>query len=380
MANREVNLTKYVRCSGTKRYCPVILTSNGKVKPDVVLVDGKEERHPEGSYYLDWTEDGKRFRRSVGKNAADALARRLAQESRLNARSHGIAVPAADSAQKRDVATAAAGYLAEIRLSKKPKTYAAYSKALEYFQESCPKKNLEDIDRTDLVNFSAFLRDTKEQAPRSCWNKFNHVMVFLNAVNVRAMPRKDDWPKFTEEEPEIYEPEELDALFAVCDADEKLWFEFFLMTGMREQEVMYTYWSDINLRNATIRVTAKPDRGWTPKAYRARTIPIHAKLVSALSVRKPKTNVCPIVFPTNGCRPRPDFLKHLKAAAERAELNEESFWLHKFRSTFATRALRAGNDLRTVQRWLGHKDIKSTMRYLRADESEAVRERVAAMF
>ena len=27
---------------------------------------------------------------------------------------------------------------------------------------------------------------------------------------------------------------------------ERLWFEFFLMTGMREQEVMYTYWADIN--------------------------------------------------------------------------------------------------------------------------------------
>jgi hypothetical protein len=34
------------------------------------------------------------------------------------------------------------------------------------------------------------------------------------------------------------------------------------MTGMREQEVMYTYWSDINLTASTIRVSHKPDRGW----------------------------------------------------------------------------------------------------------------------
>ena len=44
----------------------------------------------------------------------------------------------------------------------------------------------------------------------------------------------------------MYEKEELDKLFAACDAEERLWYEFFLMTGMREQEVMYTYWTDVN--------------------------------------------------------------------------------------------------------------------------------------
>jgi hypothetical protein len=38
-----------------------------------------------------------------------------------------------------------------------------------------------------------------------------------------------------------------------------------------------------------------------------------------------------------------DFLDCLKAVAERAELNPEDFWLHKFRATFATRCLWAGN-------------------------------------
>ena len=59
---------------------------------------------------------------------------------------------------------------------------------------------------------------------------------------------KNDWPRYTEEEPEIYEDDELDTLFEACDDEERLWFEFFLMTGMREQEVMYTYWADINFK------------------------------------------------------------------------------------------------------------------------------------
>ena len=92
MANREVNLTKYVRLNGAKRYCPVVLTANGKVKPDWVFADGKEERHPEGSYYLDWYEGSKRIRRSVGRNAAEANNRRLIQEAALQAKARGVAL------------------------------------------------------------------------------------------------------------------------------------------------------------------------------------------------------------------------------------------------------------------------------------------------
>ena len=44
--------------------------------------------------------------------------------------------------------------------------------------------------------------------------------------------------------------------------------------------------------------------------------------------------------------------------------------LHKFRATFATHALQGGVDLRTVQSWMGHTDLASTMRYLRPARGE----------
>ena len=123
-----------------------------------------------------------------------------------------------------------------------------------YFLESCPKLHVEDIDRKDLLKFSAFLRDEKEQSPRSVYNKFENVMTFLKAQGIRGLVGKNDWPRFVEEEPEVYEKEELDTLFAKCDAKERLWFEFFLMTGMREQEVMHCSWADINLSRGTVTV------------------------------------------------------------------------------------------------------------------------------
>jgi integrase len=153
------------------------------------------------------------------------------------------------------------------------------------------------------------------------------------------------------------------------------------MTGMREQEVMYTYWSDVNFKANILRVTHKPDRGWTPKTYKEREIPIPKKLVEDLKVWKGKCDKeCPLVFPTAGCQPKLDFLDSLKAAAERADLEKVNFWLHKFRATFSTWSLWAGVDLRTVQQWLGHTDMESTMRYLKPARNQVVRDKVNEIF
>src|SRR5580700_5742562 len=92
MANREVNLTKRVQIPHGTRYCRVVLSANGRVKPDLVIVNGKQERHAEGAYYLEWREGAKRVRLSVGKDAADASARRLRKEAELNAINNGVAV------------------------------------------------------------------------------------------------------------------------------------------------------------------------------------------------------------------------------------------------------------------------------------------------
>ncbi len=362
MANREVNLTKRVQTPHGWRYCRILLSANGRVKPDVVVANGKEERHHEGAYYLEWRKGAKRVRLSVGKDAADASARRLRKEAELNAVNNGVAVmPENGQDGHRSLAAAISEYLEETTLTKKPKTLAAYTTALTYFTESCPKLFLEEIERKDLLKFCAFLRDVKEQAPRSCWNKFANVMSFLKANGIRGLVKKNDWPRYTEEEPEIYEPEELDKLLAACHEEERLWYEFFLMTGMREQEVMYTYWSDVNVAHATVRVSPK--------------------LVKSLKAWKAKADkTCGLVFPTAGCKPKLDFLDCLKAVAERAKLDQDNFWLHKFRATFATRCLWAGVDLRTVQQWLGHSDMESTMRYLKPSRSQHVRNKVNEIF
>jgi len=70
---------------------------------------------------------------------------------------------------------------------------------------------------------------------------------------------------------------------------------------------MHTYWSDLNFSECIVRVTHKPDLGWTPKAYKEPEIPVPERLIASLKVIKPHSARCKLVFPSTGYRPKLDF-------------------------------------------------------------------------
>jgi integrase/recombinase XerD len=388
--------------TGQQRYCPVVWSKNKMLRPHWVVVAGKEEEHHEGSYYLEWRENARRVRLSVGNDAVLAVNRLRRQEAILRARENGLNVLEAPQRQSGIlVATAVATYLDEVRQAKKKKTYVAYKKALEYFLESCRKQYLHQIERKDLLNFAAFLREQKQHSARTVNVKFGYLTIFLKAQKITRLAEKNDWPRYVETEPEIYEREELDKFFAACTADEKMYYQFFLKTGMREQEAMHVTWGNVNLKAGEVAVRSNERFGFMPKTYEERTIPIPDDLVADLRAWKQKSNQsCPLVFPTSGCKPKNDFLDVCKAIALRARVNCghcaatlngkpvkcanhpvcEHWFLHKFRATFCTWHLWSGNDLRTVQAYMGHKDLESTMRYLKPNRGEEARKKVNAAF
>jgi integrase/recombinase XerD len=92
----------------------------GRVKQDVVWVNDREERHPEGSYYIDYKVDGRRVRESLGTNAQEAAAKRNQKQVELAAKNKGLVVQ--EETTKRSLKSAVTQYLEEIKLTKKPKT------------------------------------------------------------------------------------------------------------------------------------------------------------------------------------------------------------------------------------------------------------------
>ena len=140
-------------------------------------------------------------------------------------------------------------------------------------------------------------------------------------------------------------------------------FSTFLLTGFREQEVMYLFWSDVNLQLRTVRVTAKPELSFYPKRWEERQVPAPAELIAEFQKHTHRPN-CQFVFPSPAGNREQHMLDRCKAVAKRAGLDPEKFDLKTFRSTYATRMLRQGFDVRTVQHWMGHKSLETTMRYL----------------
>lgn len=52
------------------------------------------------------------------------------------------------------------------------------------------------------------------------------------------------------------------------------------------------------------------------------------------------------------------------------------WFLYKFRHTYATRHLQDGIDIRTLQQWMGHRDIASTMVYLKGVRNRDIQARL----
>ena len=137
-------------------------------------------------------EKGRCVRLSVGNDAQDAAARRQRKEAELRALNNGVPIMAETDDGHRSVAAAVADFLEETEFSKKPKTLAAYTTALNYFTESCRKLYLHEIERYDVLKFVGFLRDEKKQSPRSVYNKFQTGMTFLKANGIRGLVGKNE--------------------------------------------------------------------------------------------------------------------------------------------------------------------------------------------
>lgn len=153
-------------------------------------------------------------------------------------------------------------------------------------------------------------------------------MMFLKHNDMKPKIRAHDWPRFVEEEPEMYERETLGKFFAACNGDERLLFEFFLQTGMREQEVIYATDRCVDFANCTVSVKLNPAYGWTPKMYKERTIPVPKALVAKLKAMLVKRGKSGLLFRTKSGLPKLDFLDNAKSLARRAGINESEVWLH----------------------------------------------------
>ncbi|HZE69273.1 MAG TPA: hypothetical protein VE135_07130, partial [Pyrinomonadaceae bacterium] len=93
----------------TWTFAPALFDSKGRVRRDHVMVSGRDEVHPEGSYYIEWWNSGRRSREAAGPNAFAAADKVRVKQTELAAVRDGIIppVPAVEVTPERTTLVAA---------------------------------------------------------------------------------------------------------------------------------------------------------------------------------------------------------------------------------------------------------------------------------
>ena len=321
---------------------------------------------PEGRYFIEWYEGGKRKRRAAGATAAEALDAVRQRKHILEGRSLGLETVLAEEeeASRTPLHTAVRRYLEIAEGLKKPNTLRKYKAVLDRFLDFFPDKaSAQDISADDLDQFMIYLKKKHRLGNNSIIHNLIIVAQFLKKQGRPGLTRKINLPERATILPQAYTDQELKAFFSVCTDEEHTLFLTFLLTGFREQEVVHLRRDDIHIPLQTIRVTSKPELGFSPKRWEEREVPVPKQLMERLEAH-PHFKGSRFVFPSPRGNREMHFLDKCKTIASRAKLDPARFNLRKFRSTYATSMLRAGFDVRTVQHWMGHKSLETTMRYL----------------
>ena len=321
---------------------------------------------PDGRYYVEWYMGGTRRRASAGVTTAQALEAQRRKRHELEGRKLGVPgfETAGEATKKQPLHVAITKYLEQIDALKKPNTHRKYEAVLnrfgEFFRDTV---SIDAISDDDLTRFVVALKRDHKLGANTVLHNAVIVAQFLKRHGRNGITRELQLPERITSLPKEYREEDLCQFFEACYDLERVLFSTFLLTGFREQEVMYLFWSDINVQLRTVRVTAKPELGFYPKRWEERQIPAPAELIAELQKHTKRPN-CQFVFPSPTGNREQHMLDRCKAVAKRAGLDPTKFDLKTFRSTYATRMLRQGFDVRTVQHWMGHKSLETTMRYL----------------
>jgi integrase/recombinase XerD len=161
----------------------------------------------------------------------------------------------------------------------------------------------------------------KRSGPRTVANRVGYLKTFLQYFGISDLLEKTDEPKYTEKVVSAYTNEEIDGPMAAASRDGYEFFQFFLCTGAREEQVEFAVWRDLNFSGKTFQITEKPDLGFTPKDHEEREVPIPDSLIELLRERRRRYPNTRLIFPSKSGKPEGHFLRLLKRLGVRSGLN-----------------------------------------------------------
>jgi site-specific recombinase XerD len=273
----------------------------------------------------------------------------------------------------------------------KPKTVAWYRSLLGHLMHAFADARLKEIDTKMLRKHIVNLREQTEH-----WNGSQRKLMpgklsedTINA-HVRSMHRFFRWcateystpnpmlniryPKKPEAKPKAIATDNLLKLFDACDGSrlperDRAILALLIDTGCRAGGLVGLRIDDVDMQAQKAIVTEKGNK--TRTIYFTRT----TQLILSEYVARRSPDVSPLFYNLDTLEPLTTYgLRHLlKRLAKRAGVTGRVN-PHSFRHSFAREYLRAGGDLSTLSRLMGHRDVTTTVHHYAIFSQDEVRE------
>jgi integrase len=282
--------------------------------------------------------------------------------------------------------------------------------------ETVTSKGIPKRTSSVLTNYLRTLKEDGASA-RTIFNKIQVVFFMLKEAGVAKPSKLVKVPDYEEEEAVPYSKQDLQKLFSAMEPDDNFLFTFFLDSACRKGEIAHATWNDVydgkyHVRNKTYTTSGKnaQTKHYTVKTHDDRRVPLTRELLQMVEDRRTKSD-SKWIFPNAIGNPENDngFIRRLRRIAKKAglicgqchsELKRtdrfgknpryvdvccaddchvcEQHYLHRFRKTTATHWHNTGVPIRTIQKWLGHKSLETTMIYLGVKDDVELQKQINA--
>jgi site-specific recombinase XerD len=239
-------------------------------------------------------------------------------------------------------------------------TFRTYTGEFHRLLRLLGKVPVKELTKDHVQSYLLWLLQKKNASETGVHTAVNAIKFYFEAVEGRGrefyyLPR----PKRPQKLPAILAEEEV---FTLIQKTANLKHRALLMTsysaGLRVSELVNLKIEDIDSKRMMIHIHEG-------KGKRDRMVPLSVKLLEVLrqyfTLHKPKT------YLFEGPKPGEPYsarsAQHILHEAKRAAGIRKKGSVHMLRHSFATHLLEAGTDIRYIQTFLGHGNLKTTMRY-----------------
>ena len=152
----RIKLFKQIKIGESWIHAPALFDSKGRIRRDHVRVNGTDEVHAEGSYYVEFWDRGKRSREAVGPDAFAAAEKARIRQAELAAMRDGI-IPAlvapAPEPERPQSSRPSESYTEYIQYHRSLRTFRTYRPILAAFRDFCSRTYIDEVGREDLLAF-----------------------------------------------------------------------------------------------------------------------------------------------------------------------------------------------------------------------------------